>query len=120
MLETRVAHFFGMLKGKSIYMKYPCLLSDSEKIYSKTLPNLGTQIICAQNQCTAVKMTRKYPGIYVIHKYIYVYIYIYIYKYVCMYIYIFMHAFMYVHLHMYVRMLYIYIYIYIDVYLRDR
>ena len=111
MLETRVAHFFGMLKGKSIYMKYPCLLSDSEKIYSKTLPNLGTQIICAQNQCTAVKMTLKYPDIYVIHKYIYVYIYIYIYiyKYVCMYIYIFMHAFMYVHLHMYVRMLYIYI-----------
>ena len=78
MLETRVAHFFGMLKGKSIYMKYPCLLSDSEKIYSKTLPNLGTQIICAQNQCTAVKMTLKYPDIYVIHKYIYVYIYIYI------------------------------------------
>ena len=120
MLETRVAHFFGMLKGKSIYMKYPCLLSDSKKIYSKTLPNLGTQIIWAQNQCTAVKMTLKYPDIYAIHKYIYVYIYIYIYinMCVCIFTYLCMHTFMYVHLHMYVRILYIYIYI--DVYLRDR
>ena len=107
MLETRVAHFFGMLKGKSIYMKYPCLLSDSEKIYSKTLPNLGTQIICAQNQCTAVKMTQKYPNIYVIPKYIYVYIY----KYVCMYIYICMHAYIYVCTFTYVCSYIVYIYI---------
>ena len=73
MLETRVVHFFGMLKGKSIDMIYPCLLSHSEKIYSKTLPTLGTQIRCAQNQCTTVKMTL---NIYVIHKYIYICIYI--------------------------------------------
>ena len=73
----------------------------------KALPNLGTQIICAQNQCTAVKMTQKYPNIYVIPKYIYVCIY----KYVCMYIYICMHAYIYVCTFTYVCTYIVYIYI---------
>ena len=57
-----VVHFFGMPKKESIYMKYLCLLS--ENFFFPGLPNLGTQIICAQNQYTAVQTDLKYtPGL---------------------------------------------------------
>ena len=54
----RVVHFFGMLKKKSICMKYLYLFS--QKKFSPGLPNLGAQIKCAQNRYTAVQTNLKY------------------------------------------------------------
>ena len=57
--DIRVALFFGMLKKKGIYTKYLCLLSQT--FFFQDLPNLGTQIRCAQNQYAAFQMGLKYP-----------------------------------------------------------
>ena len=48
-----------MLKKKCIYMKYLCLLL--QKKYSSGLPNLGTQIRCAQNRYISAQTDLKYP-----------------------------------------------------------
>ena len=58
MFQVRVVHFFGMLKKKSIYTKYLCLLSQK---FFPGLPNLGSQNRCALNQYTTVQTDLKYP-----------------------------------------------------------
>ena len=47
-----------MLKKKSIYMKYLCLLSQK---FPPGLPDLGILIRCAQDWYTAVRTDLKYP-----------------------------------------------------------
>ena len=58
MFHIRVVHFCDMLKMK-VFTQNICLLS--QKNFSLGLPNLGAQIICAQNWYTAVQMDLKYP-----------------------------------------------------------
>ena len=53
--HIRVVHCFGMLKKKSITQI--CL----QGFFSSGLPNLGSQITCAQNWYTAVQIDLKYP-----------------------------------------------------------
>ena len=55
-------HFFGLLKKKSIYTKYFCLLS--QKFFPPDLPKLSAQIRCAQNWFTAVQVDLKYPMLF--------------------------------------------------------
>ena len=49
-----------MLKKKSIYTKYFCLLSSQEFLFPG-LPNLGSQIRFAQNRYTTDQIDLKYP-----------------------------------------------------------
>ena len=56
--HIRVVHFFGMLKKKSIYMKYLLLLSQK---FPPGLPDLGILIRCVQDWYTALRTDLKYP-----------------------------------------------------------
>ena len=47
-----------MLKKKSIYTKYPCLLL---QFFFPSLPNLGAQIRCAQSLYAAIQTDLQYP-----------------------------------------------------------
>ena len=55
--RIKVAHFFGMLKKKSIYTKYLCLLP--QKCFFPGLRNLGAQIRCAQNRYNDVQNVKQ-------------------------------------------------------------
>ena len=57
--HVKVVHLFGMLKKKSIHAKYLCLLP--QEIFYPGLPNLGSQIRCAQNRYNRYANRPKIP-----------------------------------------------------------
>ena len=57
---VRVVNFFALLKRTNIYKNYLCLLP--EKMFPPSLPNLGSQIRCVQNQYTTVQTDLKYSS----------------------------------------------------------